>query len=310
MKVRIEQAERQILGTEARLAGLYSSRQEYQRQSGLLRQQRKGKSTQLEQIMAEAHEAKSQVGSLQEQGQELALKINELTVRQETLIQRAQDELRIDLEHAYSDYHDSGEQDWAALEGEINDLKGKISRLGNVNLDAIAEQEQLEARLVFLSSQRDDLDEAQKKLQELIERLDEESQKRFLETFETVRENFQDLYRKLFGGGKADLVLDNPEDVLESGIDILARPPGKETRSVSLLSGGEKSLTAVSRLEMPLPTPMPNGPSRNAVAGIMMSSEKNGTNTMCTAEGMIFFSSFSTQNRPIAAMSGGNTWPE
>jgi len=248
MKVRIEQAERQILGTEARLAGLYSSRQEYQRQSGLLRQQRKGKSTQLEQIMAEAHEAKSQVGSLQEQGQELALKINELTVRQETLIQRAQDELRIDLEHAYSDYHDSGEQDWAALEGEINDLKGKISRLGNVNLDAIAEQEQLEARLVFLSSQRDDLDEAQKKLQELIERLDEESQKRFLETFETVRENFQDLYRKLFGGGKADLVLDNPEDVLESGIDILARPPGKETRSVSLLSGGEKTLTTVALL--------------------------------------------------------------
>jgi len=246
-KLRIEQAERQILQTESRLTQHFLAKQEHQRESAQLRQQRQGKNVQLQQLQVRAQELRSKIVEEQERSQDLAMKINELTVRQETLIQRVQEELQIDLEHAHAD-HQPDQVDWPALEAEINDLKGKIARLGNVNLDAIAEQEQLEARHVFLTSQREDLEEAQKKLNELILRLDEESRQRFMETFETVRANFQELFRKLFGGGKADLVLDNPEDVLESGIDILARPPGKETRSVSLLSGGEKTMTTVALL--------------------------------------------------------------
>jgi len=83
---------------------------------------------------------------------------------------------------------------------------------------------------------------------ELIRRLNKESRDMFASTFEIVRTNFQELFRKLFGGGRADIILVNPEDVLESGIEIIARPPGKETRSLSLLSGGEKTMTALALL--------------------------------------------------------------
>jgi chromosome segregation protein len=138
------------------------------------------------------------------------------------------------------------EIDWAAVEAEIAELRGKIERLGNVNLEAINEMADLEGRLTFLTAQQKDLADSKHQLEELIAKLNEESKRRFVEAFELVRTHFQELFRKLFGGGKADLVLTNPEDVLESGVDILARPPGKELQSISLLSGGEKALTAMS----------------------------------------------------------------
>src|SRR5262249_49916794 len=138
--------------------------------------------------------------------------------------------------------------DWAAVEVEIEDLRGKIERLGNVNLDAIAEQDELEQRHGFLTSQRDDLRESQKQLVDLIAKLDADSITRFTETFETVRTHFGELFRKLFGGGKADIMLQDAADVLECGIDIIARPPGKELQSIALMSGGERTMTTIALL--------------------------------------------------------------
>ncbi len=244
---KIEQTERHILQTENELAQNYLSKESYQYQSANLRTDREKIKNQLLSISEEINKIKEKVTETQNTSHELALKINELTVRQETLIQRVYDELGTDLEAMHSDYR-YVDQDWDAIAREIEELKGKISRLGNVNLDAITEQEQLEARLVFLKSQKDDLTAAKEKLEQLIIQLDEESEKRFIETFEAVQTNFHELFRKLFGGGKAELILDNPENVLESGIDIIARPPGKESRSISLLSGGEKTLTTVALL--------------------------------------------------------------
>jgi chromosome segregation protein len=94
----------------------------------------------------------------------------------------------------------------------------------------------------------DDLTRAKAALEEIIARINADSRRLFTEMFETIRGHFQELFRKLFGGGMADIVLENPDDVLESGIEIIARPPGKELRSISLLSGGEKTLTAVALL--------------------------------------------------------------
>ncbi len=244
---KIANAEKQILNTESKITKAYLDKQFYQTQSAQLRYERDMKQQQMQGINEEYQRIKEEMADVHQQTQELALKINELTVRQETLIQRVQEELGIDIEHTYSDY-EYQEQDWQEVEAEINELKGKISRLGNVNIDAISEQEELEARLVFLTSQRDDLLESQNKLNQLIQKLDDESKARFIETFEAVRVNFNELFRKLFGGGKAELVLDNPEDILESGIDIMARPPGKEAQSVTLLSGGEKTMTTVALL--------------------------------------------------------------
>ncbi|MHC5088863.1 MAG: chromosome segregation protein SMC, partial [Planctomycetota bacterium] len=121
-------------------------------------------------------------------------------------------------------------------------------RLGNVNVDAIDQQKDLEERNEFLTNQVEDLNQSKSQLEQLITRINKESREKFEVTFEQIRDNFQQLFRKLFGGGKADILLENPEDILESGIEIVARPPGKETRTISLLSGGEKTMTAIALL--------------------------------------------------------------
>ncbi len=145
--------------------------------------------------------------------------------------------------------------DWQTVESEINELRGKIARLGTVNVDAIAEQDQLEGRQDELADQVSDIAQAKSDLESLIQQINDDSRKRFEETFNTIKENFagQDgLFRKLFGGGRADLFLQPDEDgnidVLESGIEIRAKPPGKEPCSISQLSGGEKTMTAVALL--------------------------------------------------------------
>ena len=145
--------------------------------------------------------------------------------------------------------------DWHAVESEIADLRGKIARLGSVNVEAIHEQEQLESRHDDLAAQVKDIDEARGRLETLIEQIDHDSRGRFEQTFHTIREHFagqQGMFRRLFGGGKAELMLTPDEegrvDVLESGIEIMAKPPGKEPRALSQLSGGEKTMTAVALL--------------------------------------------------------------
>ena len=127
-------------------------------------------------------------------------------------------------------------------------MRRKLSRLGSVNLDAIQELNDLEIRSGTLRMQYDDLAAARGSLQEIIARINTDSERLFLETFTVVRTHFQELFRKLFGGGMADVILEDPADVLESGIEIVARPPGKELRSISLMSGGEKTMTAVALL--------------------------------------------------------------
>ena len=161
------------------------------------------------------------------------------------MVERVRDQLQIDLVESYQNYTHT-EVDWEQIKEEINDLRSKIERLGNVNVDAIQEQESLETRQEFLSSQVQDLNSSKGQLQQLINRLNIKSRDKFQDTFNEIRANFQEIFRKLFGGGKADIMLEDSEDILEAGVEIIAKPPGKETRSISLLSGGEKSMTALA----------------------------------------------------------------
>ncbi|MFN3166948.1 MAG: chromosome segregation protein SMC [Phycisphaeraceae bacterium] len=145
--------------------------------------------------------------------------------------------------------------DWQQTADEIEQLKGKIARLGNVNLDAIDEEHQLEDKQDELADQVKDIEEAERQLRQLIEQINDDSRVRFEQTYKEVRENFagqNGLFRRLFGGGKADVFLQPDEDgnidVLESGIEIMAKPPGKEPRALSQLSGGEKTMTAIALL--------------------------------------------------------------
>ncbi len=178
---------------------------------------------------------------------ELSLSKNELSVRIETLIEHTMEELQINLHETYAAWQANPQSmDWDAVAAEINELKGKISRLGNVNLDAILEQSQLEERQSTLTAALQDIVDAKGQLEELIGKINEDSRQRFAESFAAIRSEFNEMFRRLFGGGKADLILENPDDILESGIEIMARPPGKEPQSMSLLSGGEKTMTAVA----------------------------------------------------------------
>jgi chromosome segregation protein len=134
------------------------------------------------------------------------------------------------------------------VDQEIQQLRRKINSIGAVNMDALAELEDLESRYEQLNAQYQDLMAAKDGLHKIIQRINVDSRRIFAETLEAIRQNFQQLYRKTFGGGNADLILDESEDILESGIEIVATPPGKSEFNNSLLSGGEKALTAVSLL--------------------------------------------------------------
>ena len=131
-------------------------------------------------------------------------------------------------------------------EEAIGALKAKIDRLGPVNMMAIEQFDELEGRHVFLTTQRKDLVDSIAQTAEAITRIDETSKVRFNEAFSAIQQNFQTTFSVLFGGGRAGLSLLDENDPLESGIDIVASPPGKRLQSVQLLSGGEKALTAIA----------------------------------------------------------------
>jgi chromosome segregation protein len=138
--------------------------------------------------------------------------------------------------------------DWNSVQQQVEALQQKIDDMGAVNLVAIEEYEETEQRYQFLSTQHDDLVNAKTQLLEIINRINDQTRQMFIETFEKIRDNFRAMFVDVFGGGKADLVLSDTTDVLESGIEIVARPPGKQLQSISLLSGGEQTMVAVSLL--------------------------------------------------------------
>ncbi|MCA9293051.1 MAG: chromosome segregation protein SMC [Phycisphaerales bacterium] len=186
----------------------------------------------------------------------------ELEVRREGLEERTEEELHIGLAWEYDDYEammrdgDVSRIDVAETQHAIDTLRKEIKRLGNVNLDAMTEETQLEGRNEELAQQVADIDAARTMLEELITRLNDVSRDRFKEAFERIESHFSGkdgMFRRLFGGGQAHVkLIPNPEtgeiDWLESGIEVTAKPPGKEPRSIAQLSGGEKTMTAVALL--------------------------------------------------------------
>lgn len=242
-----DEAQRDILACEAGVSELFVEK-EVQQQSNRELQDELETLTADQKHKEELMRAKRTERSEMEQSiSEVRVQLGQLEVRQQDLVERVRDELQIELSEAFEE-HTTGDVDWESVRQEINELRGKIERLGNVNVDAIEEQASLEERHEFLASQVEDLNESKVQLQQLINRLNKKSREKFVETFDQIRANFQEIFRKLFGGGKADIVLEDADDVLEAGIEVIAKPPGKETRSISLLSGGEKSMTALALL--------------------------------------------------------------
>ncbi|MCQ9208043.1 MAG: chromosome segregation protein SMC [Omnitrophica bacterium] len=175
------------------------------------------------------------------------VKLLELNYKRDALKDKMQQNYQVDLETTLEDALEvSPPQDFVF--NEISRLKSKLEGIGPVNLVAIEENEQLEQRYSFLISQQEDLVGARESLRKAIAQINCTAKLKFTETFEKVQLSFKEYFRILFGGGDARLILLDENNVLESGIEIMVRPPGKKLQNISLLSGGEKALTAIALL--------------------------------------------------------------
>ncbi|WP_044642599.1 chromosome segregation protein SMC [Risungbinella massiliensis] len=182
----------------------------------------------------------------QDELHQLEVRVNRLDVELNHLLEKLSEEYRMTFERAKEEYGASENETQA--ERQVRSLKQRISGLGEVNLGAIEEYHRLLERLGFLEAQEKDLLEAKQSLYQIIDQIEEEMSARFREAFDQIREHFQDVFVKMFGGGRADLQLSDPDHLLDTGIDIVAQPPGKKLQQLSLLSGGERSLAAIALL--------------------------------------------------------------
>lgn len=139
-------------------------------------------------------------------------------------------------------------QNVTEVQKEIKNYKIMIKKLGNINMDSIEQYKEISERYEFLNTQKEDLKEAKVNLEKVIRDMEDKMKEVFVEKFKVINRNFKSIFEKLFGGGKADIYLVNEDNILESDIEIIAQPPGKKLQNINLLSGGEKSLTAISLL--------------------------------------------------------------
>ncbi|MBI4168807.1 MAG: chromosome segregation protein SMC [Acidobacteria bacterium] len=182
--------------------------------------------------------------------QERELRLARADARLEALAATCRDDLGTTVEDLRAAPLPGGEETpLEECEKELEAIKADLEALGPVNLMAIEQHDELEERFNFLTAQKKDLEDSVASLRETIRKINRQSRERFTRAFEAIQGHFQETFRRLFGGGKAELRLqEDEEDVLEAGIEIVAQPPGKRLRKIGLLSGGEKALTAAALL--------------------------------------------------------------
>lgn len=192
-------------------------------------------------------EIRSGVEEAQLEKNRLQLVSSENKIRYQHLLQTIMEKYGVDLAGlpAREDLSPAAAED---LAGEIEELRHRLDRMGDVNLAAIGEYDDLQSRYQFLSQQKEDLEKSIADLRQTIAKLNRTCRLHFRESFDQINEKFEAVFPRLFRGGKARLVLTDENDYLETGVDIVAQPPGKKLQSITLLSGGEKALTAVSLL--------------------------------------------------------------
>ncbi len=178
--------------------------------------------------------------------QQLELDLHQISLKMDLLLETLRDEYSLTYEKAKKEYSLKEEEQEARK--KVLYYKEIIKKIGMVNLESIEEYEKVRSRYEFLLQQKEDLTKAEATLLEIMREMDQVMQEEFLKTFETIRIEFQKVFKELFHGGTADLVLTDREHILTTGIDIIASPPGKKLSTITLLSGGEKTLTAISLL--------------------------------------------------------------
>ncbi len=186
------------------------------------------------------------LSEVDEQSRSSEMTLQKLQLEREHLLGNVAERFRgLNLSRVVGDYHARPAPD-AEHRRRIDELTKLIDRMGPVNLDAKEEYEDAERRYAELSTQRDDIQLALDELDRAIRHMDRESKRRFRETFDTVNDLFKKTFSRLFKGGRGELVLTDPDNILETGVDIIAQPPGKKLGNIELMSGGEKALTATA----------------------------------------------------------------
>jgi chromosome segregation protein len=267
---RREQAQTEIQDARAQIDQLQQERELVSLQTSELQGRKSGQEAEVFQREESLRNQRNRLTVLQNQRSSVEIELAQKNMTLQNLREKVQQKYHLNLEDIRSEcititVADEGpakvetltpEQmaesgagpDWPAIAQQVELLQTKIDEMGPVNLVAIEEYEETEQRHQFLTQQHDDLVNAKTELLDVINRINTQTRQMFLETFEKIRDNFRLMFTEVFGGGKADLVLSDENDVLESGIDIVARPPGKQLQSITLLSGGEQTMTAVSLL--------------------------------------------------------------
>jgi chromosome segregation protein len=210
------------------------------------RAERAEKLKQLEAEENKTREERVQLRQTEEKLHQMEVRVNRLDVELDNLLKKLADDYELSFELAKERY--PLPEDLTATQNQVRELKRQITMLGDVNLGAIEEYVRVSERFEFLSTQKTDLIEAKTALYHVIREIDEEMSKRFLATFQAIRSHFSVVFSKLFGGGRADLILSEPDNLLDTGVDIVAQPPGKKLQNLQLLSGGERALTALALL--------------------------------------------------------------
>lgn len=242
----VVKAEEEQLSTEdieRTIAEAQTEREQLEKEIATERLVRTQLSTELEGHEVALRQLRETIDALNETIQQQQIAVSRLEVEYEAVRKRLFNVygLKPDRQLDLSFDEEKERQHLTALEEELTDI-------GPVNPNAVAEYEDVRSRHAFLTSQRNDLLEAQETLENAMSEMDHEMMTRFKTTFEAVQVEFRRVFKEMFGGGNADLVLTNPDDLLHTGVDIVARPPGKKMQNLRLLSGGERALTAISLL--------------------------------------------------------------
>jgi chromosome segregation protein len=267
---RQQQAESEIADARQRMEALAHEQSQQEVRTAQLATQRDAVGGAVAVREEDLREVRRQLSALQDQRAAVEVELAQQQMAAQNLRERIQQKYNVNLDDVRSEsirvtFADEGpakveivtaeemaaaglSTDWAAVAAQVAALQKRIDEIGPVNLVAIQDYEEAEQRHKFLSDQHDDLVRAKEQLVEVINRVNTQTREMFTTTFQQIRENFRGLFAEIFGGGSADLYLVDEGDVLESGIEIVARPPGKQLRGISLLSGGEQTMTAVALL--------------------------------------------------------------
>lgn len=261
INTRIKEQRSELDGTNNLLAGSLDKELDEILKSFYQKQEEKNKlSLQLDKLKNRKSDLNSEIAEIEQQRKsqnseynkmvndlkDIEVHLGKIDIKLDNLLLRLNDEYQITYERAKLTYEIP--EDIEASRGKVNSLRKSIKDLGEVNIGAISEFERINTRYEFLSKQETDLKASIEDLLGIINEMDTIMEKEFTETFNRVNDEFTKVFKKLFKGGHGELILTEPLNILETGIDIIAEPPGKKLKNISLLSGGEKTLTAIALL--------------------------------------------------------------